>query len=206
MPRQRNALQTRALALLHDRIRRCDRCPLHRTRTQAVPGSGPADARVIFVGEAPGRQEDLTGEPFVGASGKFLDELLASIGLSRATVFITNVVKSRPVTSSSPRLRAGRNRAPTPEEIVACIPWLQEQLAIIHPKVIVTLGRVALEYFLPGRTIGDVHGRPIVSGGHTILPLYHPAMALYRRPWRRMLKRDFRKLSQLLSDAPPRAP
>jgi len=129
----------------------------------------------MFVGEAPGRQEDLSGQPFVGAAGKFLDELLASIGLSREDVYITNVVKSRPVSGPPP----GRNRAPAPEEIIACAPWLEEQLRLLRPKVIVTLGRIALDYFLPGRKIADVHGRSIARGRVTLLPLYHPAMALF---------------------------
>ncbi len=195
MPRRRRSAQQTALALLHEQIQQCDRCPLHRTRTQAVPGVGPADARVMFVGEAPGRQEDLRGEPFVGAAGKFLDDLLASVGLSRADVYITNAVKSRPHAGPPP----GRNRTPTPSEIAACIPWLQEQLKIIRPKVVVTLGRIALDYFLPGRKISAVHGRPMRSGSLTILPLYHPAMALYRRDWVRMLKRDFQQIPKLLA-------
>ena len=150
----------------------------------------------MLVGEAPGRREDLTGQPFVGAAGKFLDELLASVGLSRSDVYITNVVKSRPVSGPPP----GRNRAPTPAEIAACVPWLQEQLGILRPKVIVTLGRIALDYFLPGRRIADVHGRSIPQGPVTILPLYHPAMVLYRRDWVRMLRKDFRNLRRFLDE------
>ncbi len=190
-----------ALAQLHERIRACDRCPLHRTRTQAVPGVGPAGARILLVGEAPGRREDLQGEPFVGAAGKFLDELLASAGLSRADVYITNVVKSRPVSASPP----GRNRTPTSEEIAACRPWLDELLRLIRPAVVVTLGRIALNSFLPGRKLAQVHGRPITRGRVTILPLYHPAVALYRRDWVPVLKRDFRKIRRLLP-APRRRP
>jgi len=194
MPRRTKSAKTGALAQLHDRIRVCDRCPLHRTRTQAVPGAGPVSARIMLVGEAPGRREDLSGQPFVGAAGKFLDELLASIGLSRADVYITNVVKSRPVSGPPP----GRNRTPAPAEIAACAPWLEEQLRLLRPKVIVTLGRIALEYFLPGRKIADVHGRSIARGRVTLLPLYHPAMALYRRDWVRMLRKDFRGLRRFL--------
>lgn len=151
----------------------------------------------MFVGEAPGRQEDVRGEPFVGAAGRFLDDLLESAGLSRERVFITNVVKSRPVTDSLP----GRNRAPRPEEIAACTPWLEEQLRIIRPRLVVTLGRVALGYFLPGRKISQVHGRPVTLGGVTILPLYHPAMALYRRDWTALLRRDFRTIPRLLKQS-----
>ncbi len=194
MARRKLTGRERALAKLHEAIRHCDRCPLHRTRTQAVPGVGPAHAKLVLVGEAPGRQEDLRGEPFVGAAGKFLDELLASVGVSRADVYITNVVKSRPVSGPPP----GRNRAPTPEEIAACRPWLEEQLRIIRPQIIVTLGRIALACFLPGRKISELHGRAVTNGGVTILPLYHPAMALYRRDWVRMLRRDFRQIRKLL--------
>lgn len=167
-----------------------------------MPGVGPASAKVMFVGEAPGRQEDLQGEPFVGAAGRFLDDLLASVGLSRRTVYITNVVKSRPVSGRPPapstRLRAGHNRAPTSEEIAACTPWLDEQLRLIGPKVVVTLGRIALEHFQPGARISEVHGRPFTKGRTTVLPLYHPAMVLYRRDWVAMLRKDFRQIARLL--------
>lgn len=148
----------------------------------------------MFVGEAPGRQEDVKGEPFVGAAGKFLDELLASIRLSRPQVYVTNVVKSRPIAGPAP----GANRAPTPAEIAACTPWLEEQLRIIQPKLVVTLGRIALEYFQPGAKISRVHGHPFGKGRMTILPLYHPAMALYRRDWVAMLRKDFRQIAELL--------
>lgn len=159
---------------------------------------GSADAEIMFVGEAPGRQEDLKGEPFVGSAGKFLDELLASIGLSRDKIYITNVVKSRPVFGPPP----GRNRAPSAEEIGACAPWLIEQIKIIRPKLIVTLGRIALEQFLPGRKVANVHGRPQTLDGVTVLPLYHPAMALYRRDWTAVLKRDFRQIARLAQKEP----
>ncbi len=194
MARRKFADRERVLAKLHEEIRHCDLCPLHRTRTQAVPGVGPANAKVMLVGEAPGRHEDLKGEPFVGAAGKFLDELLASVGLSRADVYITNVVKSRPVSGPPP----GRNRAPTPEEIAACRPWLDEQLRIIRPQIVVTLGRIALDYFLPGRKISELHGRAVTNGRVTILPLYHPAVVLYRRDWVRVLRKDFVRIRKLL--------
>jgi uracil-DNA glycosylase len=151
----------------------------------------------MLVGEAPGRQEDRMGEPFVGAAGRFLDELLAGAGLSRRDVYITNVVKSRPVAAG---VQSRRNRAPTPDEISACAPWLEDQLRIIRPNLIVTLGRIALAYFLPRARIADVHGRAIKKDTVTILPLYHPAMALYRRDWITMLKRDFRKIRRLLAN------
>ncbi len=192
-----------ALAKLHADITGCNRCPLWRTRTQAVPGVGPATARIMFVGEAPGRQEDLQGEPFVGAAGRLLDELLASAGLRRDQVFITNVVKSRPVVGPPP----GRNRAPTVEEIAACTPWLEQQLQILKPTVVVTLGRIALEYFLPGKRISEVHGRSYRRGAMTVIPLYHPAVALYRRDWVETLRQDFRQLPRHLQrqERPARA-
>ncbi|OLC28570.1 MAG: hypothetical protein AUH31_08725 [Armatimonadetes bacterium 13_1_40CM_64_14] len=195
MSASRPSAATQALLRLHKQIRLCTRCPLHRFRTQAVPGGGPSSARIVLVGEAPGRQEDRQGEPFVGAAGKVLEELLASVGLSRTDVYITNVVKSRPTSGPRP----GRNRPPTTDEIAACRPWLDEQLRIIRPAVIVTLGRIALEQFAPGRPLAKVHGRLITDSGVTILPLYHPAVVLYRRTWMRVLKRDFQQLRRVLT-------
>lgn len=195
MSAPRPSATTQALLRLHEQIKVCTRCPLHRFRTQAVPGVGPSSARIVLIGEAPGRQEDRQGEPFVGAAGKVLEELLASVGLSRDDVYITNVVKSRPTSGPRP----GRNRPPAPEEIAACRPWLDEQLRIIRPAVIVTLGRIALEEFAPGRSLTEVHGRLITDRGVTILPLYHPATVLYRRSWMRVLKRDFKQLRRVLT-------
>jgi len=148
----------------------------------------------MLVGEAPGRQEDLRGEPFVGAAGHLLDGLLRSVGLSRRQVFITNVVKSRPFLGPPP----GRNRAPHPSEIAACRPWLDEQLRIIRPAVVVAMGRIAVAHFLPGASLSSVHGRPQEREGRIILPLYHPAAALRGRRLRRVIERDFRVLRTLL--------
>ncbi len=202
MQRGTRSSKAAAIARLHAEIRQCQRCPLWRTRTQAVPGIGSVTARVMFVGEAPGRQEDLRGEPFVGAAGRVLDELLASINLNREQVYITNLVKSRPVAGPLP----GRNRAPLPQEIEACTPWLEDQLRILKPTLVVTLGRIALEYFLPKKKISEVHGRPFKRGAMVILPLYHPAMALYRRDWVEMLKQDFRQIPRLLKSGKERPP
>lgn len=193
--------EARALAALHEEIKKCQRCPLWAARTQAVPGSGPANAKVMFVGEAPGRQEDLSGEPFVGAAGKFFDELLAAVGLSRDRVFVTNVVKSRPYIGPPP----GRNRAPSLQEIGACRPWLDEQLRIIRPRIVVTLGQVALDCLLPGRRLAEAHGRPVTTDNRVVLPLYHPAMARYGPRWRALLRREFRRLVPLLAGGHPRA-
>ena len=155
---------------------------------------GPADAQVMLVGEAPGRQEDLKGEPFVGQAGRFLDGLLESVGLARDQVYITNVVKSRPYIGPSP----GRNRAPTASEIGACRPWLDEQIRIVQPQIIVAMGRVALEYFLPKTKISQVHGRPLQHDGRTVLPLFHPAVAYHRQALRETLREDFQVLGILL--------
>ena len=148
----------------------------------------------MLVGEAPGREEDLKGEPFVGTAGRFLDTLLASVGLTRGEVYITNVVKSRPFVGPPP----GRNRPPLTNEIQACRAWLDEQLRIIRPQVVVAMGRIALEYVLPGRKISEVHGTPQRQDGRTILPLFHPAAALHRQALRDVLKQDFLVLGRLL--------
>ena len=186
--------KARALEALHKEIRKCRRCPLWTTRTQAVPGVGPPDARVMLVGEAPGRQEDVQGQPFVGTAGRLLDTLLSSVGLSRGEVYITNVVKSRPFIGPPP----GHNRAPTAGEIVACRAWLDDQLRIIQPEIVAVMGRVALEYFFPNRKISAVHGRALAHDGRIILPLFHPAAAFHRRELRETLKQDFLKLGQLV--------
>ncbi|MGH2348964.1 MAG: uracil-DNA glycosylase [bacterium] len=191
-----------ALDRLHARIRHCDRCPLHRTRTNAVPGAGPATARIVFVGEAPGRQEDLRGEPFVGRAGQVFDQLLASSGLSRHDVYITNIVKSRPFVGGPP----GRNRNPSREEIAACTPWLQEQLAIIRPPLVVTLGGIALKQVSPSAKLAKVHGRIVAHDAFAIVPLYHPAMARYGREWTTLLRRDFARLRRLLAKGSPAKP
>jgi len=176
------------LTALHREIAACTNCELCRTRTHAVPGTGSATARVFFIGEAPGRKEDATGLPFVGAAGKGLDGLLAGIGLTRAEVFITSILKCRPPA----------NRDPSPEETAACLPHLARQVAIIRPRLIVTLGRHALALFRTGMTIGEIHGRPFADNDYTILPLYHPAAAIYNRKLRPTLEADFTKILDFL--------
>ncbi len=150
----------------------------------------------MFVGEGPGREEDLTGRPFVGRAGRLLNELLAHAGLGRGDVYITNIIKSRAVTSTVPP----RDRPPHPSEIAACAPWLTSQLALIRPRIVVTLGRYSLEAFLPGKRIADVHGRPHRRGGRTILPLYHPSYALHNPAARPALFRDIKVLTALLRE------
>jgi uracil-DNA glycosylase family 4 len=164
-----------------------------------VPGAGPVTARIVFVGEAPGRQEDLRGEPFVGRAGQVFDQLLTSIGLSRDDVYVTNLVKSRPFVGGPP----GRNRTPSRDEIAACTPWLQEQLAIIRPKIVVTLGGVALKSVSPSSALAKVHGRVVAHDAFAVVPLYHPAMARYGPKWKAVLRRDFRRLRTLLAKGSP---
>jgi DNA polymerase len=160
-----------------------------------VPGAGPATARIVFVGEAPGRAEDLRGEPFVGRAGAVFDQLLASIGLSRNDVYITNVVKSRPFVGGPP----GRNRNPSRDEIAACAPWLHQQLAITRPHIVVTLGGIALRSLSPSSRLAAVHGRIVAHDAFAIVPLYHPAMARYGPKWRTTLRADFARLRRLLT-------
>ena len=186
------------LLKLHDTIRSCKNCGLYATRTQAVPGVGPCPADVMIVGEAPGFNEDRQGEPFVGAAGKLLDTLLARISLSRADVYITNVLKCRPP----------MNRDPMPNEVEACSPYLKEQLDLVRPKVLLILGRHALERLLPGQgSISRIHGSMIKRGDIAYVPLYHPAAALHNGSLVADLERDFdslrRYLDQLLAPPPP---
>jgi uracil-DNA glycosylase len=159
-----------------------------------VPGEGSCRLGVMIVGEGPGREEDLTGRPFVGRAGRLLDDLLASVGLYRNDVYVTNMIKSRAVTPTMP----ARDRPPAPQELAACAPWLRSQIALIRPRVIVTLGRFALAAFLPDVRIKDAHGRPQARDGRMILPLYHPSYALRNPPARAILFRDVRALGPLL--------
>ena len=189
------------LSRLHDAIRACRNCGLHATRTQAVPGVGPCPADVMIVGEAPGFNEDRQGEPFVGAAGKLLDTLLARIGLSRSEVYITNVLKCRPP----------MNRDPMPNEAEACSPYLQRQLELVKPKVLLILGRHALERLMPGQgSISRIHGSLVRRGEIAYVPLYHPAAALHNGSLVADLERDFdsvkRYLDQVLAPPPPPAP
>lgn len=170
-----------------------DVCPeLRAQATQLVVGSGNPDASIVFIGEAPGKNEDEQGLPFVGAAGKFLDEMLAAAGMKREDIYITNIVKYRPP----------NNRDPLPEEKKAFWPYLLKQLQIIEPKVVVTLGRHSMEYFLPGMYISQIHGQPkrIQFGDHklVIVPLYHPAAALYNGSLRQTLIDDFCRMPEII--------
>ncbi|HEV2028789.1 MAG TPA: uracil-DNA glycosylase [Candidatus Dormibacteraeota bacterium] len=182
-------------------IRSCKNCGLHATRTQAVPGIGPSPANIMIVGEAPGFNEDRQGEPFVGAAGKLLDTLLARIGLSRGDVYITNVLKCRPP----------MNRDPMPNEAEACSPYLARQLELVRPKVVLILGRHALERLIPGHgSISRVHGSLVKRGDVAYVPLYHPAAALHNGALVADLEHDFDRvkayLDALLAPPPPPVP
>ena len=161
---------------------------LAKTATQLVFGVGNPDADIVLIGEAPGKNEDLQGEPFVGAAGKFLDEMLASADMKRSNIYITNIIKYRPP----------GNRDPLPEEKAAFEPYLQEQLEIISPLLVVPLGRHSMESFLPGLRISQVHGQPKRKQSVVYLPLYHPAAALYIGSLRETLLEDFAKVPQIL--------
>ncbi len=168
-------------------------CPdLAKEATNLVMGVGNNDADILFIGEAPGKNEDLQGEPFVGAAGKFLDEMLAGIGLDRSQVYITNIVKYRPP----------NNRDPLPDEKRAFWPYLVRQIMVIKPKVIITLGRHSMEYFLPDRRITQIHGQPkrIKFGKEkvVIMPLYHPAAALYNASLKETLIEDFQSVPKVV--------
>jgi len=173
---------------LEEQLLKCEKCSLSKTRTHVVPGEGNINAEIMFVGEGPGQKEDELGRPFVGAAGKLLDKMIASIGLKREDVFIANVVKCRPP----------QNRDPLPEEVEACRSWLDEQVKLINPKLIVLLGRHSMERFLPGLRISQDHGKPKRYRGRVYFPVYHPAAALYRRSLMEDLEKDFKKIPKIL--------
>ena len=181
------------LAALRDEIIAKNITPeLAKQAQNLVMGDGSLDAQIVFIGEAPGKNEDIQGLPFVGAAGKFLNEMLASVGLSRDDVYVTNIVKYRPP----------NNRDPLPDEKAAFWPYLARQINIIQPKIIITLGRHSMEYFLTDFKISDVHGQPkrviFGDGKIVILPLFHPAAALYNGGLRQTLIDDFLKVPQVL--------
>lgn len=184
--------EQRLLALNREMALSCT-CELKKTALHVVPGVGNASAQLLFIGEAPGKKEDETGEPFVGAAGKFLNEMLASINLDRNDIYITNVVKYRPP----------NNRDPLPEEVAACWPWLRAQVELINPEIIILLGRHALERFVPGKHISTEHGtafrRTVPDlGTYVFFALYHPAAALYNGSMRETLLKDFQKIPKVL--------
>jgi uracil-DNA glycosylase len=183
----------RPIADVASEVRACQRCSLHKGRKLAVPGEGPAPCELMFIGEGPGFHENEQGRPFVGAAGKFLEQLLGSIGLTRQQVFITNVVKCRPP----------GNRDPLPEEMAACGSFLDEQLAAIDPKIVVTLGRFSMSRWFQGESISRIHGQPRRFGALWVFPCFHPAAALHQEKFRSLIEADFLKLPGILAQIAP---
>ena len=176
------------LANVARQVAGCKDCALYQGRTNSVPGEGNPDADIMFIGEGPGFYEDQQGRPFVGASGKFLDDLLRSIGLDRTTVFIANVVKCRPP----------QNRDPQPDEIASCSKYLDAQIAAIAPKVVVTLGRHSMQRYFPGESVSRIHGQPRRKDDLIVVPMYHPAAALHQGSLRKVIEADFSRLPEFL--------
>src|SRR5687768_15695503 len=179
------------LVALAGEISVCTKCALHQERKKAVPGEGPAQAEIMFIGEGPGFHENEQGRPFVGAAGKFLDQLLAQAGVTRADVFIGNVVKCRPP----------GNRDPLPDELAACDPYLEAQIDAINPSIIVTLGRFSMNKFIPGVKISAVHGEMRKVGDRFVIPMFHPAAALHQAALKPAILADFAKLPEQLKEA-----
>jgi uracil-DNA glycosylase family 4 len=167
----------------------CQKCILAQGRTHAVPGEGPEDADIMFIGEGPGFHEDRQGRPFVGAAGNYLNELLERISLKREQVYITNVVKCRPP----------GNRDPQPEEIEACRPYLDRQIDLIRPRLVITLGRFSMQRYFPNASISRIHGQPKRVGNVIYYPMFHPAAALHQPRWRSMVEDDMLKIPDLLA-------
>jgi len=178
------------LSDLYSQIRACTRCSLAGSRTRAVPGEGPEDATVMFIGEAPGFHEDKTGRPFVGAAGQFLEELLASIDMTRQDVYIANVIKCRPP----------GNRDPFPVEIEACEWYLDRQIDLIRPKMVITLGRFSMARYFPGSKISAIHGQPRKIAGVLYYPMFHPAAALHQPKLRHTVEQDMAQIPELLAE------
>jgi uracil-DNA glycosylase len=175
---------------LNKQIEICQNCELARTRTRVVPGEGPENADILFIGEAPGYHEDQQGRPFVGPAGQFLDELLASINLKRNQVYIANVIKCRPP----------GNRDPLPGEIQSCKQWLDQQIELIKPKMIVTLGRYSMARYFANESIGKIHGRAKKMDGVIYFPMYHPAAALHQGSLRKTITEDMKNIPRLLDE------
>jgi uracil-DNA glycosylase family 4 len=177
------------LSELYKEISDCQACILSQGRSHAVPGEGPEDADIMFIGEGPGFHEDRQGRPFVGAAGKYLEELLATIDLKREDVYITNVVKCRPP----------GNRDPQPDEIEACRAYLDKQIELIRPRLVVTLGRFSMQRYFPGASISRIHGQPKRVGAVIYYPMFHPAAALHQPRWRSLVEEDILRIPDLLA-------
>ena len=176
------------LAQIDSEIAKCMDCMLCKNRTTTVPGEGPVDARIMFIGEAPGFNEDQQGRPFVGAAGRLLGEILGKVNFSRQQVYITNTVKCRPL----------NNRDPLPGEMAACRKYLDRQIRMVNPEIIVTLGRHSLGNLFPGETIGNARGKPRNLDGRIVVPIYHPAAALRQQRFRQTIEEDMIKVVQIL--------
>jgi uracil-DNA glycosylase family 4 len=180
-----------SLAQIAKEVAACQKCVLHRSRKMSVPGEGPADSEIMFIGEGPGFHENEQGRPFVGAAGNFLNELLAQAGMKRSEVWIGNVVKCRPP----------GNRDPLPEELSACNEHLERQIAAIDPKIIITLGRFSMNKFMPGAKISTVHGQMRRVGNRFVIAMFHPAAALHQASLKPAILQDFAQLPKLLEQA-----
>ena len=179
------------LAQIAKEVTVCTNCALHHSRKKAVPGEGPSNAEIMFIGEGPGFHENEQGRPFVGAAGQFLDQLLQQAGVTRADVWIGNVVKCRPP----------GNRDPLPEELAACDMYLEQQIGAINPSIIVTLGRFSMNKFMPGAKISQVHGQMRKVGNRYVIAMFHPAAALHQASLKPAILADFGKLPELLKQA-----
>ena len=179
------------LRQLYEEIALCQQCEIAKYRTKVVPGEGAEDADILFIGEAPGWHEDQQGRPFVGQAGQYLDKLLASINLKREQVYIANVIKCRPQ----------GNRDPLPVEILNCRKWLERQIELIHPKMIVTLGRYSMEMFFPGKSISKVHGTTKKQDNVIYYAMYHPAAALHQQSLRQAIEADMLRIPTILAQA-----
>lgn len=177
------------LLSLYDEIRACQKCLLAQGRSNPVPGEGPEGASIMFIGEGPGFHEDRLGRPFVGAAGRFLEELLALIGMKREEVYIANVVKCRPP----------GNRDPQPDEIEACRTYLDRQIDIVRPRLVATLGRFSMQRYFPNASISRIHGQPKRVGSVIYYPMFHPAAALHQPRWRALVEEDFARIPGLLA-------
>jgi DNA polymerase len=180
-----------ALALIAKEVSSCQKCALYRSRKLSVPGEGPVNSEIMFIGEGPGFHENEQGRPFVGAAGTFLNELLAEAGLKRSEVWIGNVVKCRPP----------GNRDPLPEELAACNGYLERQMTVINPKIIITLGRYSMGKFMPGAKISQVHGQMRRMDGRFVIAMFHPAAALHQAALKPAILKDFSQLPNLLEQA-----
>ena len=180
-----------ALTELYQQINLCHKCDIARLRTKVVPGEGAENAEIMFIGEAPGWHEDQQGRPFVGQAGQFLDKLLTSINLDRRQVYIANVIKCRPPD----------NRDPLPTEIQNCSPWLDSQIEIIKPKMIVTLGRYSMARYFGTTKISSIHGQAKTADGRLVVAMFHPAAALHQPALKQSIEEDFRRLPALIEQA-----